>query len=103
MINYILFFKVVFNYINSLDCLLDLEKECYGKRLISMLDTSIVGHLEYHRAWVFDLFSNDQAWNSKDKYVGLMRKYSDEFSRRKLILALGKSNNYSWFKSQKKC
>lgn len=95
-------FKVVFNYINNLDCLSDPEKEGYGKRLISMLDTSIVGHLEYHRAWVFDLFSNDQAWNSKDKYVGLMNKYSDEFSRRKLILALGKSNNYSWFKSQKR-
>ncbi len=95
-------FKVVFNYINDLTCLSDSNKSTYGKMLISMLDTSIVGHLEYHRAWVFDLFANDPLWNSKDKYVGLINKYSDEFSKRKLILALGKSNNYSWFKSQKR-
>lgn len=95
-------FRVVFSYINDLRCLTEYEKANYGERLISMLDTSIVGHLEYHRAWVFDLFANDQSWNSKDKYVGLINKYSDEFSKRKLILALGKSNNYSWFKSQKR-
>lgn len=95
-------FKVVFNYINSLSCLTENEKAVYGSRLISMLDSSIVGHLEYHRTWVFDLFANDQSWNSKDKYVGLINRYSDQFSRRKLILALGKSNNYSWFKSQKR-
>ena len=50
-------FKIVFNYINNLECLSDEDKRNYGERLISMLDTSIVGHLEYHRAWVFDLFA----------------------------------------------
>lgn len=95
-------FRIVCNYINNLTSLDDEEKAAYGLKLLSMLDTSIVGHLEYHRAWVFDLFANDQSWNSKDKYVGLINKYSDEFSKRKLILAMGKSNNYSWFKSQKR-
>ncbi|QIB69293.1 RNA-directed DNA polymerase [Aminipila butyrica] len=95
-------FKVVFTYINELDCLTVEQKACYGEKIISIIDNSIVGHLEYHRAWVFDLFANDQSWNSKDKYVGLLNKFPDEYSRRKLILALGKSNNYSWFKSQKR-
>lgn len=95
-------FKVVFTYINILECLADEEKSNYGKRLISILDSSIVGHLEYHRMWVFDLFANDQAWNNKDKYVELYNKYTDEFSRRKLILAMGKVKNFPWFKHQKR-
>lgn len=67
-------FKVVFNYINDLTCLTETEKSLYGSKLISMIDSSIVGHLEYHRAWVFDLFANDQSWNSKDKYVSLINE-----------------------------
>lgn len=94
-------FKSVFIYINTLTVLSAEDKKEYGKRIIDLLDSSIVGHLEYHRAWVFDLFSNDQAWNSKERYVSLFNKYNDEFSKRKLILALGKSNSNHWFKTQK--
>lgn len=95
-------FKNVFVYLNNLTCLSAEEKSRLGKRLIELVDTSIAGHLEYHRAWVFDVFANDSEWNNKHEYINLYNRYFDDFSRRKLILALGKSNTYHWFKSQKR-
>ncbi len=67
-----------------------------------MLDDSLVGHLEYHLEWVFNLFASDEEWNNKSEYVKLYRKYQDEFSRRQLLLALGRSEASYWFKSQKR-
>lgn len=95
-------FKNIFIYLNNLTCLSASYKSKLGEKLIELIDTSIVGHLEYHRAWVFDIFANDPEWNNKNEYINLYNKYYDDFSRRKLILALGKSNTYHWFKSQKR-
>lgn len=95
-------FKVIFKYLNNLDCLDDEKKLEIGNRLISSLNLSIVGHLDYHRAWVFDLLGNDSSWNDNDNLINLLNKYSDEFSKRKLILALGKASSYFWFKSNKR-
>lgn len=94
--------RVVFTYINELKCLSNQDKSNLGYKFICSIDTSVVGYLEYYRMWLFDLFANDQSWNNKDKYVELYNKYTDEFSKRKLILAMGKANNYPWFKSQKR-
>lgn len=95
-------FKNIFIYINNLDCLNASDKSHYGGKLLEVIDESIVGHLEYHRAWVFNVFANDFEWNNKSEYINLYNTYSDDFSRRKLILALGKSNTYHWFKTNKR-
>ena len=95
-------FKNIFIYLNKLTCLTKEQKSDYGEELLSLLDTSIVGHLEYHRAWLFDLFSKDQEWNNTEKYVNLYNQHPDEFSRRKMILALGKSGSNHWFKTYKR-
>lgn len=95
-------FKNIFIYINDLTCISADKKSEYGKTLIDLMNNSIVGHLEYHRAWVFDVFAKDQEWNNKSEYMNLYNTYYDEFSRRKLILALGKSNSYHWFKAHKR-
>ncbi len=95
-------FKSIFIYINDLEVLSAESKSEYGRRILNLLDNSIVGHLEYHLDWVFDLFASDKEWNNKSEYVRLYNKFQDEFSRRQLILALGKSNASYWFKSQKR-
>lgn len=93
-------FKHIFVYLNELE-LNELQKEEVSEKLISILDDSIVGHLEYHRMWLFKTFSNGQGWNI-DKLATFYNEYFDDFSRRKIILALGQANQQSWFKTRKR-
>ncbi|GAB1760285.1 RNA-directed DNA polymerase [Priestia sp. TRN 1309] len=93
-------FKHIFVYLNELE-LNELQKEEVSEKLISILDDSIVGHLEYHRMWLFKTFSNGQGWNI-DKMATFYNEYFDDFSRRKIILALGQANQQSWFKTRKR-
>jgi hypothetical protein len=93
-------FKHIFVYINDLELNVS-QKEVVSEKLIRILDDSIVGHLEYHRMWLFKTFSNGQGWNI-DKLATYYNEYFDDFSRRKIILALGQANQQSWFKTRKR-
>ncbi|MCY7816942.1 RNA-directed DNA polymerase [Bacillus haynesii] len=93
-------FRHIFVYLNELE-LNELQQETVSKKLINILDDSIVGHLEYHRMWLFKTFSNGQGWNI-DKLVTYYNEYFDDFSRRKIILALGQANQQYWFKTRKR-
>ncbi|CDX02910.1 RNA-directed DNA polymerase [Desulfitobacterium hafniense] len=95
-------FKEVITYITSLRSLNTADKHEIGKKLIQLLEDSIVSHLEYHRLWVFDTFTKDREWDNEGKFVNLYNSYHDEFSQRKLILALGRAQQHSWFKSRKR-
>ncbi|MDX8047598.1 RNA-directed DNA polymerase [Gracilibacillus sp. S3-1-1] len=93
-------FKHIFEYINELD--LDAsQKEEIGEKLLDILDNSIVGHLEFHRMWLFKTFSNGEGWNI-NRLATYYNEYFDDFSRRKIILALGIANQDSWFKTRKR-
>jgi Reverse transcriptase (RNA-dependent DNA polymerase) len=95
-------FKTVMQYIQELRGLKKVHRHRVGKKLINILDKSIIGHLAFHRMWVFYTFTKDIKWDNEDQFVKLYNKNSDDFSRRKLILALGRSNTQSWFKSTKR-
>lgn len=95
-------FKDVICYIQDLSNLNTLKKHEIGEQLIQLIDTSLVGHLEYHRMWVFDTFTRDCDWDNEDKFVSLFNKYHDDFSQRKLILAMGRAYHQHWFKSRKR-
>lgn len=95
-------FKDVMTYITSLRALDNTKKHEIGSKLIQLLDDSIVSHLEYHRLWIFDTFTKDREWDNEGKFVSLYNSYHDEFSQRKLILALGRAQQHSWFKSRKR-
>lgn len=95
-------FKYVILYIQKLRSLDENERKKVGLKLIGLLENSLVSHLEYHRSWILDTFTKDQKWDSEGKFVPLYRQYSDEFTKRKLILAMGRAHNHTWFKSHKK-
>jgi hypothetical protein len=95
-------FKSIFQYIYDLSGIDEKMKERYGNKLLDLMETSIFGHLEYHRAWLLGLFASDFGWSTKRKFVDLYGRFFDQFSRREIILALGKSNADYWFKSQKR-
>lgn len=92
----------VFRYFDTITGLDSEVKNRIGERLISILDSSKIGHLEFHRLWIFNNFAKDPEWNNSSKYIPLYNKYSDVASRRKITLALSKSSMYHWFKLNKK-
>lgn len=92
----------VFRYFNEITNLDKETKKRIGKTLIEGLEINKVGHLEFHRLWIFNNFAKDSEWNNALEYIPLYNKYSDVGSRRKLTLALSKSSKYHWFKLNKK-
>ena len=95
-------FPEVVRFLLSLRSLDEAAKKLIGKRLIALVRTSIVGHLEYHRGWAFEVFAADKAWDNEAKLPALFNRYVDQFSRRALILALGRAQVVHWFKTRKR-
>lgn len=95
-------FKEVMEYIHNLRSLDSGIKQNIGQRLLELLETSLVGHLEFHRLWVLSLFTNNCEWDNESRFVGLYNNYHDEFSQRELILAMGRARHTPWFKAKKR-
>jgi acyl carrier protein len=95
-------FKEVIVYIHSLRSLDISTKQDIGRRLVDLLDTSLVGHLEYHKLWVLNTFTRNCDWDNESRFVTLINTYHDEFSQRELILAMGRAHHQHWFKLRKR-
>lgn len=52
--------------------------------------------------WLLNTFTCDNQWNNEDKFTSLYNTCHDEYSQRKLILALGRSHKHSWFRSKRR-
>lgn len=95
-------FKDAMRYLRGVRCLTEESRHSIGRRLLNLIDDSIVGHLEYHRCWIFNTFTESRDWNNEEQFVSLHSSYTDEFSERELILALGRSRAQHWFKARKR-
>ena len=81
----------------------DLAKQAaIGAKLIDALESTVVGHLEFHRSWVLSTFTRDRQWDNEGRFVSLMNHAFDEFTRRELTLALGRAAQSHWFKTRKR-
>jgi hypothetical protein len=90
-------------YLLRLDSLDAPKKVALGKRLISIYkdESSSASCLEYARMYMLRPFAVDREWNSEDQYVKLFNETPDEFSKRELLLAMGRSKQHFWFRSRK--
>lgn len=90
-------------YLLRLDGLTAAHKAELGKKLIEIYkdESSTASHLEYSRMYMLRPFALDGEWNSDDQYVMLYNDAIDEFSRRELLLAMGRSKKDFWFRSRK--
>ncbi|MBL7129624.1 MAG: RNA-directed DNA polymerase [Ignavibacteria bacterium] len=95
-------FKDIIKYIQELRTINKKGRKIIGGKVLKLLKDSLVGHLEFHRLWIFNTFTNDFEWDNEDKFVSLYKKYTDSFSRREIILALGRARKANWFKTEKK-
>jgi hypothetical protein len=71
-----------------------------GKRVLDLLDDSIVSELEYHRLWGFNLFAESTDWDNEASLPTLLANARDSMSRRELILAMARAKQQYWFQSQ---
>ena len=94
-------FLNVIQYLGSLRRLDNGKRQDIGKRVLSLIDNSSVSQLNFHRAWLFSLFSEGTEWGNSEKLVSLYSDSQDSFSKRKLTLALAKSGQDYWFRTRK--
>lgn len=95
-------FKDVVKYIQELRSINATDRKSIGERLLKILDKSVAAHLEYHRIWIAETFTQGDEWDNSGKFVSLYNQFTDEGTRRKLILAMGRSHQTSWFKAKKR-
>lgn len=90
-------------YLLSIQKLSSAKKKALGERLIEIYrdETSTASHLEYSRMYLLRPFALDGDWNSDDQYVKLFNDSLDEYSRREILLAMGRSKKDFWFRSRK--
>ena len=94
-------FPDVIQYFGRLRSLDNGERQAFGKRVLSLIENSSVSQLDFHKCWLFSLFSEGTEWGSAEKLVSLYSEMQDNFSKRKLTLALGKSGQDYWFRTRK--
>jgi hypothetical protein len=91
-------------YLLRLNTLPSETKILLGKHLISFYkdEASTASHLEYSRMYMLRPFALDGAWNSNDQYIRLYNDaLDDDFSKREILLAMGRSKKDFWFRSRK--
>ena len=97
--------REVVEYLLKLDTLPSEYKSEFGKKLINIYkdETSTASQLEYSRMYILRPFTLDKEWNSNDDnlYIDLYEKSKDDFSKREILLAMGRSKKDFWFRSEK--
>jgi hypothetical protein len=91
-------------YLLKLDTLLPEQKSLHGKQLINAYrdEYSNASHLEYSRMYILRPFALDAEWKSEEQYVRLYNDaLDDDFSKREILLAMGRSKQDFWFRSRK--
>lgn len=93
-------FPDIVSYIERLSFLGNKYQTDIGKKLLDVYEDSIASELEYHKLWCLDPFSRSQKWGQNDRLFRLYSRASDDTSRRKLILAMGRAEQQHWFQGQ---
>jgi hypothetical protein len=79
------------------------QRATMGEQLMKLYSDprSSAAHLEYARMYILHPFAVDKAWNSVPRMLKLRNEAVDEFSIRKLTLALGRADQDFWFRTRK--
>lgn len=90
-------------YLLRLHSLTAAQKAAYGQKLLDIYNdpSSKAAHLEYSRMYMLRPFAVDGQWNHDEQYVKLYGDAVDDFSRRELLLAMGRSKKDFWFRSRR--
>lgn len=93
-------FPDIIRYFKELSFLDDDLRHEIGSRLLDLYEDSIISELNYHKMWCLELFAQSQVWDQEERFFRLYGAARDQTSKRKLILAMGRSKQRHWFQSQ---
>jgi hypothetical protein len=93
-------FPEIIAYFRNLRYLYSEPKTLLAQQLLSLLDNSVIGELPFFRMWTFSLFSRSREWDNEGRFQRLLTDSNDQFSRRELMLAMGRAHHQHWFQSQ---
>lgn len=77
------------------------QKHYIGKKVLDLLKANFVCQLEFNRIWLLSLFTKGREWDNEDVIMQFINDYGDDATLRKLYLALGRSNDVRFFRTQK--
>lgn len=89
------------NYLSRVRSFSEAQKHHIGARVLDLFDDSFITELQYNRAWLLHLFTNNQEWNNTEKFSELKRKYTDEMTSRELLLCFGRASIIDYFRENK--
>jgi hypothetical protein len=87
----------IVEYLVSLRSMREVDPIEVGEELLHLFESSIVGHLAYHKCWLLMPFATSGQWGQQERLVQIYDGASDSFTRRKATLALGRSGQSYWF------
>jgi len=93
-------FPDIVEYLANLKDLSPARRRRIGGKIRAGLENSILSELEYHRMWGLDLFAGSTQWGQREHLLPMLANARDPLSRRKLILAMGRSHQRHWFQGQ---
>ncbi len=93
-------FVDIISYFTNLRFLNVDERSRLGSRILALLENSIVSELAYHRMWIIQIFTNSREWDNEGQFINFYNREIDQACKRKLILAIGRSQQIHWFQSQ---
>jgi Reverse transcriptase (RNA-dependent DNA polymerase) len=93
-------FPGIVAYFQNLRYLHTEARAILAQQLLALLKDSIISELPFFRMWTFSLFTDSNEWNNENQFQRLLSGSNDQFSRRELILAMGRANQQHWFQSQ---
>jgi hypothetical protein len=93
-------FPDVIRYLLALSHLPSARRTSIGDTVLNLLTDSIASELPYFKVWGLHLFAATTQWNNDDRFLPLLNVPPDEFSRRKIIIAMGRAAHRYWFQSQ---
>ena len=93
--------RTIINYLERVRSFSVGQKQNLGEKILDLIASSFVGTLEFNRMWLLNLFTKTSEWDNENQFVNLYTNYSDDLTRREIFLALGRSKNIEFYRSNK--
>jgi hypothetical protein len=90
----------VVHYFQNLRHLAPTHRHSLGSTLLDVMKGSMVRELPYYTMWTYSIFTQSTEWDNENRFQTLLNESKDQFSRRELILAMGRAKQSHWFQSQ---
>lgn len=93
--------RSIINYLERVGSFSEEKKEHVGARILDLMERSFVSTLEFNRMWFMHLFSRSSEWDNIHKFEHIWKSFSDNSTRREILLARGRAHDIEFFRRMK--